>query len=128
MYRNHTTAEEPFNLPQALPSVAEFQKIHDEMSALRAAGKFEETAKFSTDDAVFVTPLHDKPYTKKDKIFLLDVYNRSFPEAQAIHEAAKSIATAKTTVKSLDVKVHGDIAIDTGTGSSLHDGKEVKST
>lgn len=52
-------------IEQSVVGVAEFQKIHDEMSALRAAGKFEETAKFSTDDAVFVTPLHDKPYTKK---------------------------------------------------------------
>uniref|UniRef100_A0A0N5AW03 Uncharacterized protein n=1 Tax=Syphacia muris TaxID=451379 RepID=A0A0N5AW03_9BILA len=33
------------------------------MSALREAGKMEESAKYTCDDALFVTPLHDEPYT-----------------------------------------------------------------
>ncbi|CAA94355.2 DUF4440 domain-containing protein [Caenorhabditis elegans] len=39
---------------------AEFQKIHDEMKALKAAGKQDEFAKkFVTKDAIFMGPLHE---------------------------------------------------------------------
>ncbi|EFO92142.1 hypothetical protein CRE_11079 [Caenorhabditis remanei] len=41
-------------------SKEEFQKIHDEMRALKTAGKHDEFAKkFAAKDAIFMGPLHD---------------------------------------------------------------------
>uniref|UniRef100_A0A915CAW1 DUF4440 domain-containing protein n=1 Tax=Parascaris univalens TaxID=6257 RepID=A0A915CAW1_PARUN len=92
-------------------SVAEFQKLHDELGALRRAGKEEEALKHCTDDCYFMSPLKAS-YSVKEAL--------EVAKSPKIQEFSK----AESTVTVDDVKVSGDFAGDRGHFVIKHDGEK----
>uniref|UniRef100_A0A915C915 DUF4440 domain-containing protein n=3 Tax=Parascaris univalens TaxID=6257 RepID=A0A915C915_PARUN len=82
-------------------SVAEFQKLHDQLGQLRKAGKHEEGLKHFTSDCCFMTPFRP-PYGIKDAHAVMND-----PKIQPYASADSKIIVD-------DIKVSGDIAIDRG--------------
>uniref|UniRef100_A0A915C920 DUF4440 domain-containing protein n=1 Tax=Parascaris univalens TaxID=6257 RepID=A0A915C920_PARUN len=92
-------------------SVAEFQKLHNDLSAIYKDGKHEELLKHYTDDCCFLTPLQ-APYGIKDA-----------PEAFK-NSKMQGYDKGELTVTVDDVKVSGDIAIDRGHYVLMHEGEK----
>ncbi|VDK19334.1 unnamed protein product [Anisakis simplex] len=84
-----------------MKGIAEIQKLHDDLGALRKAGKYEEALKHCTEDCYFMTPLKSS-YSAKEAL--------EVAKNPVVQEYSK--ADSKVTVD--DVKVTGDFAADRG--------------
>jgi len=81
----------------------DFQKLHDEMHALREGEQFDKLMEYFTDDCCMMSPMHD-PCNKKQMVELHAKGGK--PEMKG----------AKKTVHCDSVALSGDLAIERGTG------------
>uniref|UniRef100_A0A914UM71 DUF4440 domain-containing protein n=1 Tax=Plectus sambesii TaxID=2011161 RepID=A0A914UM71_9BILA len=83
----------------------DFQKLHDEMRALREGGQFDKLAEFFTEDSCIMTPMHD-PISKKQ-----------MAELQAKGGATPESKGKKPVITCVSVALSGDLAVERGTAS-----------